>query len=52
MVGRDLDKGSLDSVGMVHFVESKDIDLGNQHMTYGYQLDSSGNIKVLQTSST
>ncbi|HFR3676421.1 TPA: lipase family alpha/beta hydrolase [Streptococcus suis] len=52
MVGRDLDKGSLDSVGMVHFVESKDIDLGNQHMTYGYQLDSSDNIKVLQTSST
>ena len=52
MVGRQLDKGSIDSVGMVHFVDSKDTSIGDQHMTLGYQLDEDGKIKVLKTLET
>ncbi|MFC3928212.1 triacylglycerol lipase [Streptococcus caprae] len=50
MVGRDPDKGSIGSVGMVFYADSKDIDFVDQHMTYGYQLDGDGKIKLANDS--
>lgn len=47
MVGRDLSKGSIDSVGMVYYADTK-----KQGMTYGYQLDKNGKIKTLSSAST
>ena len=44
--------GSLNAVGMVHLVDSKPVGAVNQHMTYGYQLDEDGKIKVLKTLET
>ena len=45
MVGRDIAKGSIGSVGMVYYVDSESEDPINQHMTYGYRLDKDGKIK-------
>ncbi|MBF0777464.1 Mbeg1-like protein [Streptococcus cuniculi] len=52
MVGRDMKKGSIDAVGQVYYVDSKDLGMSDQHMTYGYQLDKYGNIKLLSISSS
>ncbi|MBZ2073612.1 MULTISPECIES: cutinase family protein [Streptococcus] len=49
MVGRKIEKGSDGSVGIVHFVESREVGFVGQHMTNGYQLDEKGNI-ILKTS--
>ena len=52
MVGRDIAKGSIGSVGMVYYVDSKSEDPINQHMTYGYRLDKDGKIKIFSNTST
>ena len=52
MVGRDMVKGSIGSVGLVYYVDSTKEDFVNQHMTYGYQLDKNGKIKILSNTST
>ena len=52
MVGRDPDKGSIGSVGMVYYVDSEQEGFVNQHMTYGYRLDKDGKIKILSNTST
>ena len=52
MVGRDIAKGSIGSVGMVYYVDSESEDPINQHMTYGYRLDKNGKIKILSNTST
>lgn len=52
MVGRDMVKGSIGSVGLVYYVDSAKEDFVNQHMTYGYQLDKNGKIKILSNTST
>ena len=52
MVGRDIAKGSIGSVGMVYYVDSESEDPINQHMTYGYRLDKDGKIKILSNTST
>lgn len=52
MVGRDLSKGSIDSVGMVYYADTKKQGMTDQHMTYGYQLDKNGKIKTLSSAST
>ena len=52
MVGRDMVKGSIGSVGLVYYVDSTKEDFVNQHMTYGYQLDKNGKIKILSNAST
>lgn len=52
MVGRDLNKGSIGSVGMVYYVDSEQEGFVNQHMTYGYRLDKDGKIKILSNTST
>ncbi len=52
MVGRDPEKGSIGSVGMVYYVDSEQEDFVNQHMTYGYRLDNEGKIKILSNTST
>ena len=49
MVGRDMVKGSI---GSVYYVDSTKEDFVNQHMTYGYQLDKNGKIKILSNTST
>ena len=52
MVGRDIAKGSIGSVGMVYYVDSESEDPINQHMTYGYRLDKDGKIKIFSNTST
>ena len=52
MVGRDPNKGSIGSVGMVYYVDSEQEGFVNQHMTYGYRLDKDGKIKILSNTST
>ena len=52
MVGRDPNKGSIGSVGMVYYVDSGQEGFVNQHMTYGYRLDKDGKIKILSNTST
>mgnify|MGYP000890186031 CR=1 FL=1 len=52
MVGRDMVKGSIGSVGLVYYVDSTKEDFVNQHMTYGYQMDKNGKIKILSNTST
>ena len=52
MVGRRIDQGSMDSVGMVYYLDSKKKGFTDQHMTYGYQLDADGKLKVLKTLET
>ena len=52
MVGRDIAKGSIGSVGMVYYVDSEPEDPINQHMTYGYRLDKDGKIKIFSNTST
>ena len=52
MIGRDMVKGSIGSVGLVYYVDSTKEDFVNQHMTYGYQLDKNGKIKILSNTST
>ena len=52
MVGRDMVKGSIGSVGLVYYVDSTKEDFVNQHMTYGYLLDKNGKIKILSNTST
>ena len=52
MVGRDPEKGSIGSVGMVYYVDSESEDPINQHMTYGYRLDKDGKIKIFSNTST
>ena len=52
MVGRDMVKGSVGSVGLVYYVDSAKEDFVNQHMTYGYQLDKNGKIKILSNTTT
>ena len=52
MVGRDPNKGSIGSVGMVYYVDSEQEGFVNQHMTYGYRLDKNGKIKILSNTST
>ena len=52
MVGRDMVKGSIGSVGLVYYVDSTKEDFVNQHMTYGCQLDKNGKIKILSNTST
>ena len=47
MVGRNQSKGSIKSVGIVYYVDSKEQGMTDQHMTYGYQLDENGNIKTI-----
>ncbi|MCK1255344.1 hypothetical protein MX101_04515 [Streptococcus uberis] len=57
-VGRKKTDGSLNSVGLVHYVDSKKLTDGslidnfsNQHMGGGYQLHN-GQIKIIDTAST
>lgn len=52
MVGRDPNKGSIGSVGMVYYVDSEQEGFVNQNMTYGYRLDKDGKIKILSNTST
>lgn len=52
MVGGDIAKGSIGSVGMVYYVDSESEDPINQHMTYGYRLDKDGKIKIFSNTST
>ena len=52
MVGRDPNKGSIGSVGMVYYVDSEQEGFVDQHMTYGYRLDKDGKIKILSNTST
>ena len=52
MVGRDPNKGSIGSVGMVYYVDSEQEGFVNQHMTYGYRLDKDGKIEILSNTST
>ena len=52
MVGRDITEGSFGAVGMVYYIDSKKKGFTDQHMTYGYQLDEDGKIKVLKTLET
>lgn len=52
IVGMGYIDGSRNAVGMVHFVDSKDVGRVNQHMTLGYQLDADGKIKLLKTLET
>ena len=52
MVGRDIAKGSIGSVGMIYYVDSESEDPINQHMTYGYRLDKDGKIKIFSNTST
>ena len=45
----DLQGNPLPAIGTVYQVKSKKVDLVNQHMTYGYQLDKNGQIKIINT---
>ncbi|MGT2737794.1 Mbeg1-like protein, partial [Streptococcus orisratti] len=45
----DLQGNPLPAIGTVYQVKSKKVDLVNQHMTYGYQLDKNGQIEIVNT---
>ena len=49
---RQYSNGSIGSVGLVHFVASKEQDFTDQHMTYGYQLDRFGQIRLISNPTT
>ena len=45
----DVQGKPLPAIGTVYQVKSKKVGLVNQHMTYGYQLDKNGQIKIVNT---
>ena len=45
----DVQGKPLPAIGTVYQVKSNKVDLVNQHMTYGYQLDKNGQIKIVNT---
>ena len=49
---RQYSNGSIGSVGLVHFVASNEQEFTDQHMTYGYQLDKFGKIKLISNPTT
>ena len=45
----DVQGKPLPAIGTVYQVKSNKVGLVNQHMTYGYQLDKNGQIKIVNT---